>query len=391
MPHSKKIAITTGGNIPIDQLLGYLVILVHHRFEMDIETVEKIMSAAELSEKYWPHHPKKHHVFNKACRLLQTRSGDQEKFIDPSNGMELWFDVEYFIDILPGGARQLSRKIQYTSGSKDDISEDTKKMLDIYVEKTQKEPEKMAIFEFNEYKEKKEETDGEEKKEEPTEEKTEPLTEDEIVQQEISITPIYSDKNPLNIKEMTEKQHKKLLTIYKRLKKSYTERYLKMAWEDMMYDLKAIPYCGSAGNIWFVPKAGRSAIDAFGKAYKTIHNEEGNTYTWRMIPVIDTEAQRKYIKKDAEREIMKRYEDYLERLGKRVEKVKTQEDLDKLRDKTAEKNQKFEQEMNERLIDRYSKILKTSIDIKLRDVDENKQTHLTSRMRRAIKFLETGK
>lgn len=387
MPLSRKIAITSGGDIPIEQLLGYLVILVHHRFRMDIEKVEKILTAAEVPEKYWPHKPKKRHVFTKACRLLQTRSADREKFIDPSNGMELWFDVEYFIDILPDGVRQLSRKIQYTSGSKEDISEDTKKMLDIYVEKTQKEPEKMALFEFKEYKPPKEEESDEEEQQEPREE----LTEDEIIEKEISMTPIYSDKNPLNIKEMTEKQFKKLKQNYKKLKKSYTERYLKMAWDDMMYDLKAIPYCGNAGNIWFVPKAGRSAIDAFGKAYKKIHEENDQLYTWRMIPVIDTEAQRKYLKKDAEKEIIKRYEDYLERLGKRVEKVKTRKDLDKLRDKTAKNNQKFEQEMSERLIDRYSKILKTSINIKLNNIEKKKSSHMTSRMKRAIKFLETGK
>lgn len=293
--------------------------------------------------------------------MLQTRSGDQEKFIDPSNGMELWFDVEYFVDVLPDGARQLSRKIQYTSGSKEDISKKTKKMLDIYVEKTQKEPEKMAIFEFNKKTEK------------------------------IDVTHIYSKKNPLNIKEMTKKQETKLKNFYNRLKNSYTERYLKMAWSEMMYDLHAIPYCGNAGNIWFVPKAGKSAIDAFGAVYRTVHEIEENIYTWRLIPVIDTEAQRKHLKADAEQAIIKRYEHYLDRLGKRVQKVRTQEDLDTLRDDAAEKTEKFEREMDSMLIQEYNKILRTSINIKTKNVAERQQTHMTSRMKRALKFLETGK
>jgi len=207
----------------------------------------------------------------------------------------------------------------------------------------------------------------------------------------LSITPIYSNKNPLNIKEMTDTQHEKLKDIFKMLSKSYTERYLKMAYSEMMYDLQSIPYCGNAGNIWFVPKAGKAQIDAFGKVYRQIHDELDQMYTWRMIPVIDTEAQRKYLKEDAEREIAKRYEEYLERLGKRLINVKTQEDLDKLRGKAAENNQKFEQEMNEHLIQKYSKILKTSIDIKMSNIDKKTKTHMTSRMKRALKFLETGK
>jgi hypothetical protein len=361
MSPTKRIAITAAGDVPADQLLGYLVILVHHRFQMDMKRVEKIMDAAQLKEEYWPRKPRKVHAFRKACRMLQTNTSYKEKFIDPANGLELHFDVDYFVDVLPDGARQLSRKIQYTSGSKDEISEDTKKMLDIYVEKTQKEPEKMAIFEYDD--------------------KADKLT----------MTPIYSDKNPLNIKEMTNDQHEKLKDIFKKLSKSYTERYLKMAYSEMMYDLQAIPYCGNAGNIWFVPRAGKGQLDAFGKVYRQIHTELDQSYTWRLIPVIDTEAQRKYLKEDAEKEITKRYEEYLERLGKRLNNVKTHEDLDKIRNKTVENNQKFEQEMENHLIQKYSNILKTSIDIRMNNIDRKTKTHMTSRMKRALKFLETGK
>jgi hypothetical protein len=360
----KKLAIVSSDNIPIDQLLGYLVILVHHNFRMGQEEMEKVLAESEIPKEYWPRKPRNKNAFQKACRLLQTTAAIKERFIDPANGMELWFDVDYFVDALPDENRQLSRKIQYTSGSKEYISEDTKKLLDIYVEKTQKEPEKMAIFEFNEKKE------GE---------------------KEITMVPIYSANNPLSIKEMTEAQYEKLMETYEELKVSYTERYLKMAFNEMMYGLEAIPYCGSAGNIWFVPKPGVDAVNSFGKAYRTIHEMLGQQYTWRMIPVIDTELQRTHIKEDVEREILKRYEQYLESLGQRMEKIKTQEDLDIIKEKAAENNTKFEQELNNHLIDRYNSILKTSINIKMNNIQQKTtKMHMNGRIKRALKFLETG-
>jgi hypothetical protein len=356
----KKIAITADGEVPIEQLLGYLVILVHHNFDMPIDEMDKLMDKVKFPEEYRPRAPRAVFAFQAACRDLQTTYPLKEKFMDPENRMELYFNVEYFVDILPNGSRQLSRKIQYSAGTKEGISESTKKLLAIYVEKTQKEPEKMAVFDFDE------------------------------TTKEIKITPLYSEQKPLFIDEMTNQKFEELKQRYIKLQGSYTERYLKQAWVEMMYKLNAVPYCGAAGSTWFVPKEGRLYVDAFGKLYHAIHEKLSRTPTWRIIPAIDTTAQREYILEDVQQELKKRYETYLENLGKRLETIKTQEDLDKLRNSTAERSQKLEAELNNSLITKYSSLLKTSIDIKLGNVHKQPNFVVSARMRRALKFLETG-
>jgi len=334
----RKIAITAG-EVPVEQLLGHLVILVHHRFDMPIPEMDALMDKVNFPKEFRPNKPNAKNAFQSACRKLHSTYPEREKFVDPGNMMELIFDIEYFIDILPNGSRQLSRKIQYVPETTEGMSKSTKKILDIYVDKTQKEPEKMAIFEYN----------G----------KT----------GEIEMTPLYSEKKPLYIDVMTEKKYKIVKEQFVKLGGSYTERYLKEAWVSMMSKLNAIPYCGSAGNIWFVPKEGKRHVDNFGSLYDAIHESQGRYSTWRTIPAIDTESQREYIKNDIEEELQKRYEKYLENIGKRLEMIKTQEDLQKLRENTADRTQKLETNLNDTLISKYSSLLKTSLDVKkLRDV-----------------------
>jgi hypothetical protein len=292
-----------------------------------------------------------------ACRKLQSTYPTKEEFVDPENNMKLFFNIEYFVDVLPNGTRQLSRKIQYMQGTTEGMSESTKRLLDIYVDKTQKEPEKMAIFEYSK------ETS------------------------EITMTPLYSKEKPLYIDEMTQQKYEELKTQFKKLGGSYTERYLKQAWVEMMFKLNAVPYCGAAGNIWFVPKEGKKFVDTFGELYIAIHEKQCREHTWRTIPAIDTEAQREYLKKDVEEELQKRYERYLENIGKRLETIKTQEDIDKLRNSTTERTQKLETEMNNKLIQKYSALLKTSIEVKTMK-DMKTTTKLTSRMKKALEFIE---
>jgi hypothetical protein len=356
----EKIAITANGEIPMEQLLGHLVILVHHNFDMPIAKMDKLMDEVKFPQEYRPRAPGDKHAFQAATRDLQTTYPTKEKFVDPDNMLELFFNVEYFIDILPNGSRQLSRKIQYSPESKEGISEGTKKILAIYVEKTQKEPEKMAVFDFDD------------------------------ATKEVKMTPLYSEKKPLYIDEMTSKKFEELKKRYETLRGSYTERYLKQAWVEMMFKLNAVPYCGSAGATWFVPKEGKRYVDAFGRLYYAIHEKISKEPTWRVIPAIDTKAQRKYILEDVQSELKKRYEKYLENLGERLEKIKTQEDLEKLRNNTAEKTQKMESEMNNTLIQKYSSLLKTSINIKLDNVKQQPNFVMSARMKRAMRFLETG-
>jgi len=352
----RKIAITAG-EVPVDQLLGHLVILVHHKFDMPIPEMDGLMNKVKLPKEYRPNKPNASNAFQSACRKLHSTYPEREKFVDPENGMELLFDIEYFIDVLPNGARQLSRKIQYVPDTTEGMSKSTKKILDIYVDKTQKEPEKMAIFEYD------------------------------AKTGEIEMTPLYGKSKPLFIDEMTKKKHEMVKEHFKTLGGSYTERYLKEAWTKMMYDLNAIPYCGSAGNIWFVPKEGKRYVDIFGNLFEEIHNMQGRYSTWRVIPAIDTESQREYIKNDLESELQKRYERYLENMGKRIEMIKTQEDLNTLRENAAEKTQKLETELNNKLISKYTSLLKTSIEIKkIKDIKTTRK--LTSRMKKAIEFIE---
>jgi hypothetical protein len=351
----RKIAITAG-EVPVEQLLGHLVILVHHRFDMPIPEMDALMDKVNFPKEFRPNKPNAKNAFQSACRKLHSTYPEREKFVDPGNMMELIFDIEYFIDILPNGSRQLSRKIQYVPETTEGMSKSTKKILDIYVDKTQKEPEKMAIFEYKKEKD------------------------------EIEMTPLYSKNNPLFIDEMTKQKYEELKEIFKETGGSYTERYLKQSWIEMMYDLSAIPYCGSAGNIWFVPKEGKRYVDMFGELYRRIHEKQSTDFTWRVIPAVDNEAQRNYIKNDVEKELNKKYENYLENLGKRIESVRTQEDIDRLRESSAEGRQKLESELNNKLIKKYSKLLKTSLEVKkMNDVKIAKKK--SSRMKKALEFI----
>lgn len=352
----RKIAIIAG-EIPVEQLLGHLVILVHHKFDMPISEMDMLMNKVKLPEEYRPNPPNAVNAFQSACRSLQSTYPLKENFIDPENGMALIFNIEYFVDILPNGARQLSRKIQYVPETTEGMSKSTKKLLDIYVDKTQKEPEKMAIFEYN------------------------------VKKDEIEMTPLYSDKKPLFIDEMTNQKYETLKQQFVKLGGSYTERYLKQAWVNMMIRLNAIPYCGAAGNIWFVPKEGKRYVDLFGELYEKIHERQGRFSTWRVIPAIDTESQREYLKNDIEEELQKRYERYLENIGKRLETIKTQEDLNKFKESAAERTHKLETNLNNTLINKYTELLKTSINVrKIKDV--KKDMKMTSRMRKALEFIE---
>jgi len=322
-------AILMDDNVPDDAKLGYLVGIVHEHMRMGVKELNDLFEEVDFPEHLRPKKPRAVFAFQAAVRQLAQRV--KETFVDPQTQLSVDFNVEYFIDVLPGDVRQLSRKIQYMSAGNivNDVSGDIKKLLEIYVERTQKEPEKMALFE---------------------------LKDKEIVR-----TDLYKN-NELSIKEQTDEKTDQLQKLFEELKDCYTERYLKESWFKMVDEINAIPYIISQGSVWFIPKDGKDLLDSFIYIYSKVHDNGG---TVRVLPVIDTEQQRKYIKSDAEKHIKNKYEAFLKNISKEIENVKSEEDIGKIQEKVANKKSSFEQEMKDTLIKQYNELLGISISAKV--------------------------
>jgi len=325
-----RYGIVMDDNVPESAKLGYLVGIVHERVRIPVEELDKLFDETSFPENLRPGTPRAQNAFQAAVRQLAEKT--TERFVDPQSGISVDFNVEYFIDVLPGDVRQLSRKIQYQSSGNviNDCPDDIKKLLEIYVEKTQKEPEKMALFELNR---------GDET---------------------ISRTDLFKS-NQLNIKEQTDEKTDELDKVFITLKDCYTERYLKEAWFKMIHEINGIPYIMAQGSVWFIPKDGKELLDSFINIYTTVHKGGG---TVRVLPVIDTEQQRQYLKSDAEKYIKSKYETFLKNVAKEIENVKNQEDVEKAREKLGDKKDKFEQEMKDSLIKQYNELLGMSISAK---------------------------
>jgi len=341
----KNIAVVEDDNIPDEAKLGHLVGVVHTSISVPVEEMNKLFEENNYPERLWPKVPRELFAFQAAVRKLTEKK--IEEFVDPGSGITVQFEVEYFVDVLPNDVRQLSRKIQYKSSiSANDIPDDIKKQLEIYVERTQKEPEKMALFEFN---------NG-----------------------EIIKTDLF-EKNDLSIREQTQEKHEQLTRIYNQIKGCYTERYIKDSWYRLLHEVGAIPYMLSNGSVWFVPKKGTELLGKFAKIYTSVHNGSG---IFRTIPVIDTEQQRKYLKSDVQKHVENQYKSFLENVAKRVEGIKSEADMQKLKENLGEKKSDFEREMRDTLIKQYSELLDMSISAKITD-----QVPKSDRMRIAQKFL----
>jgi hypothetical protein len=339
----RKMGVLLDDSIPEDQKLGYLVGMVHTSVNVPVAELDKLFDELNFPKELRPETPRSMYAFQKAVRNLCQKT--TEKFKDPTTGIEVNFEVEYFVDVLPKDVRQLSRKIQYLSAglSANDIPDDIKKQLDIYVEKTQKEPEKMAIFEYV----KPPTPEGEE------EDKTTPGT--------IVRTNLFKG-NGLSIAEQTQEKYEELLREYDLLAGCYTERYIKHSWARVINSVNAIPYMLSNGAVYFFPKDGKEILDKFCQIYKAIHPVDG---ILRIIPVVDTEQQRNYLKQDVEKRIREKYEKFLDQARGTLEDITSEEDMQKLKEKWGEKRNEFESELRDTLVKQYSELLKMKIDAKL--------------------------
>jgi predicted metal-dependent hydrolase len=329
----RKMGILLDDSLPDEQKLGYLIGMVHTSINVPVRELDRLFEELEFPEDLRPETPRSLFAFQKAVRNLCQKK--TETFIDPVTEISVNFEVEYFVDVLPNDVRQLSRKIQYLSTglSANDIPEVIKKQLEIYVEKTQKEPEKMALFEFNK-------DNG-----------------------EIVRTNLFK-KNDLSIAEQTQEKYEELQREYEKLSGCYTERYIKHSWSRVIDSVNAIPYMLANGSVYFFPKAGKEILDKFCTIYQTIHKKDGAGIL-RIIPVIDTEQQRNYIKHDVEKRIKEKYEHFLDKAKGQLEDISSQEDINKLKDKWGEKKDEFERELKNTLVKQYSELLKMKINAKL--------------------------
>jgi len=317
-------------DVPEDSLLGYLVGIVHHSFKIKQEPLEKIMTKAGLPEDYWPNKPRPIPSFQAACRSLENPRIIETTLRDPASGVDIKFKVEFMVDVLNDGSRQLTRKIHYPESV--EASPELKKILDIYVSTTQKEPEKMAKFTYD------------------------------TKSDSIKRTNLFSDENELDIGSMTDSRYARLVEDFNKRKQCYTERYLKDAWFRMLRKEGAIPWLKNCGSLWFIPKNAKRVVEAFGKIYRAIHGLEGGT--WRSVPIIDTEQHREYLKEDIQLEYKDRFKSFLGNIAKTVE---SNMDEDKRRELLKKHKDKFEESLQKELIDRYNKLLGMNISAKVKD------------------------
>lgn len=331
MAELSNAGLLDAADVPEESLLGFLVGIVHHKFTTSQEIVDGLLEKSKLPEEYWPQKPKGINAFQASVRKLEEKYREV-KFRDPGTEADIKFSVEFMVDALKDGSRQLTRKIHYLGSEK--ASKKLRRTLDIFVQTTQKEPEKMAKFTYD--------------KQEDTITKTDLFKKDE-----------------LNIEEMTNEKFQLLLDIFGEIKNSYTERYLKDAWFKLVRGEGGIPWLKKCGSLWFIPKDAKEYINAFGRVYNTIHGEEG---TWRTIPVINTKQQREHLKEDVEIEFEDRFKSFLENIADRVRDDQVFSDLsEEEKAKLRKTKDNFESKMNTEFIARYNKLLDMSISAKLTD------------------------
>ena len=325
------VGLLDSDEIPEEQILGFLVGIVHHQFVKPIEYLDRIMTQAGLPDEHWPHKPKAKKSFEAACRGLESPRFQDVILRDPGTGMDIKFRVEFMIDVLRDGSRQLSRKINYMGN--EEASKQIKDVLEVYVETTQKEPEKMAKFSYDK-------------------------ATDSVVR-----TNLYENPESLDIGLMADEKYAVLVESFNLIKKCYTERYLKDAWHRMVRRTGGVPWLKSSGSFWFIPKDARVTVEAFGTIYNTLHNGGG---TWRSSPVVDTRQQREYLRDDVMREYQDRYSSFLENVASRLE---SNMDDEKKRELIMKNRDKFEESLDGELIKRYNRLLNMSISAKVKDVD----------------------
>jgi len=338
--------ILSSNEVSEEMLLGHLVGIVHHNFTMQQDVLNRIMDKAGLPDEYRPNKPRAVPSFQAACRILEHRKFEEITFRDPQTNADIKFKVEYMVDILNDGSRQLTRKILYPESA--ETSSEMEKLLNIYVKSTQKEPEKMAKFSYDA----------------PTD----------------SITRInlYDDPDELDIGEMTDKKYAALIERFNEIRNCYTERYLKDAWFRMLRAEGAIPWLKNCGSLWFIPRDARKYVEAFGKIYLKIHGEHG---TWRTVPIINTEEQRKCLKQDVNEEYKERFKTFLINVAKRME---SSTDEDALKSQLRESKSNFENQLNNELFKRYNSLLNMSIKAK---IDDFKGEFESSRLEKAREML----
>lgn len=329
-PDLEHAGILSSDDIPEDSLLGYLIGLVHHQFILDQEVLEKIMKKAKLPEEYWPNKPKAIPSFQAACRSMEDPRFEEMTFKDPETRLDIIFRVEYVVDTLSDGSRQLTRKINYPENA--EASPELKRILDIHLATTQKEPEKMAKFQYD------------------------PKS-DTIIRKNL-----YGEFDELAIIEQTDKKYAKALEQFNRLKHCYTERYLKDAWFRMLRTTGGIPWLKNCGSLWFVPHDAKKAVEAYGAVYQKIH---GNSSTWRTVPIINTEQHRKYLSEDVQEEFKDRYKAFLTNVAKKIE---SERDPEKVKDLVIKNKDVFEESLKKELVERYNKLLGMSISAKVNDI-----------------------
>jgi len=333
--------------IPEDSLLGYLVGVVHHQFNLSKDVMEPILEESGLKREYWPSKSKPVNAFYKACRSLESPRRQQITFRDPGSDADIKFEVEFMIDQLKGGARQLTRKIHFIGN--ENASEALHKHLRIYAETTQKEPEKMCVFDYD-------------------------AANDSIVKKDLYDTK----ESSLNISDMTEAQFTKVKQKFEEVKGSYSERTLKESWYRMLRVESGIPWLKNCGSLWFIPKNAKKSVEAFSFIYRSIHNGTG---TWRDTPIIDTNQHREYLKEDVQVEYEDRFKRFLQSVAEKMDRDMDDEKREKLIRKA--KND-FEGKLKEELVDRYNDLLGMAISSK---VNEYKTSFESSRLEKARKML----
>jgi hypothetical protein len=325
-----KIGILESDNIPDDSLLGYLVGIVHHKFRMSQEKMDELLLKSKLPEKYWPNKPKPIPSFQAACRTLESPRYLEKTFRDPGTMLDIKVGMEFMVDVLSDGSRQLTRKIHYPESLK--ASPEMQKILRVYVISTQKEPEKMAKFIYDD------------------------------VTDTIKRINLYENEDSLSIGEMTDRKYGDLIEEFNNIRNCYTERYMKDAWFRMLRAEGAIPWLKNCGSLWFIPKDAKQYVESFGSIYGEIHGVYG---TWRAVPIIDTEQHRKYLKEDVTAEYNERFKTFLNNVAKKMESGM---DADKMREQLRESKSKFENKLNKELIEKYNNLLNMSIKAKCEDI-----------------------
>lgn len=346
MTELEHAGILSSDEVSEESLLGHLVGIVHHQFIAPQEAMKQILEEADMPDHYWPNKPKPIPSFQAACRSLESPKYEEITFRDPQTKMDITFGVEYMIDVLKDGSRQLTRKITYTGN--EHASKALEEQLEIFAKTTQKEPEKMAKFQYDH------ETDT------------------------ITRTNLY-DKDELAIEEQTDKKYNKALEQFNLIRKCYTERYLKDAWFKMLRTEGAIPWLKNCGSLWFIPKNARKYVESFGVVYNKIHGDHG---TWRAVPIINTKVHRDCLKEDVQLEYKDRFKAFLENIASKIDRDM---DDDKRRELINENREKFESSLQKELVERYNNLLGMSISAKVNDF---KVSFESSRLEKAKEYLK---